>query len=87
MAARPDSTTGRICSFLKSIVEVALFVAICVAFFCVLGLIVHLVFGGDTSPRDILVGGLRLFGVALTIAMVVFFVGRWVYWLVDRRIH
>jgi hypothetical protein len=72
---------------LASLLEVALFVAVCVAFFCALGLVVHLVFGGDTSPRAILVSGLRLFGVALTIAMVAFFVGRWVYWLVDRWIR
>jgi hypothetical protein len=50
------------------------------------GLIVHLI-SGDTSPRGILVDGLRFFGVALTIAMVVFFVGRWLYWFADRWIQ
>jgi hypothetical protein len=70
----------------KWVLEAALGFAIAIVFFCVLALIVHLI-SGDVSPRDVLVDGLRLFGFALGIAMVVFFVGRWVYWVADRWIR
>jgi hypothetical protein len=83
-SARSNYWFGRL---VKGVFEAALFVAICVVFFCVLALIVHLVIGGDTSLRGVLVDGLRFFGVALTIAMIVFFVGRWLYWFADRWIH
>ena len=70
----------------KWVLEAALGCAAFIVFFCVLALIVHLI-GGDTSPRGVLVDGLRFFAVALTIAMVVFFVGRWLYWFADRWIQ
>lgn len=68
------------------VLEVTLGCAAFIIFFCVLPLIVHLI-SGDTSPRGVLVDGLRFFGVALTIATVVFFVGRWLYWFADRWIQ
>jgi H+/Cl- antiporter ClcA len=67
----------------KSVFEVALAGVVFLVFFCILALIVHLI-SGDMSPRRVLVDGLRLFAWALTIAMVVFFVGRWLYWFADR---
>lgn len=66
--------------------DFALVIAVGAVFFCVLALIVHLVLGGDTSPHGVLASGLRLFAVVWTIALVVFLVGRWVYWFADRWI-
>jgi hypothetical protein len=77
---RPKHLAGRIG---KSVLEAALVSVAFVIFFCVLALIVHLI-SGDMSPRGVLVDGLLFFAVALTIAMVAFFVGRWLYWFADR---
>jgi hypothetical protein len=68
----------------KLVLAFVLVVAVGTLFFSVVALVVHLVGGGDTSPHGVLVSGLRLFAVAWVIAMLVFFVGRWVYWLADR---
>jgi hypothetical protein len=80
---RPKHLVAR---FVKWVLELLFAGVVFIVFFCVLALIVHLI-GGDTSPRGVLVDGLRFFGVALTIAMVVFFVGRWLYWFADRWIQ
>jgi lipopolysaccharide/colanic/teichoic acid biosynthesis glycosyltransferase len=80
---RPKHSVARI---VKWGLDVALVSVVVIVFFCVLALIAHLI-GGDTSPRGVFVDGLRFFGVALTIAMVVFFVGRWLYWFADRWIR
>jgi magnesium-transporting ATPase (P-type) len=86
-ARQSSSARGRVGYLARSLIEIALLLVACVLFFSVLVLIVHLVFGGNTNPRGVLVAGLRSFGVALTIAMVVFFVGRWLYWFADRRMR
>jgi hypothetical protein len=70
----------------KLVLDFALVLAVGALFFCVLALIVHLVFGGDTSPHGVFVSGLRFFAVAWTAALVAFFVGRWAYWFADRWI-
>jgi hypothetical protein len=70
----------------KWVLEAALGFAIFIAFFCVLALIVHSI-SGDMSPSGVLEDGLRFFGFALGIAMVVFFVGRWLYWGADRWVR
>ena len=80
---RPKHWVARI---VKWVLEAALGLAAFIVFFCVLALIVHLI-SGDMSPRRVLVDGLRFFAWALTIAMVVFFVGRWLYWFADRWIQ
>jgi hypothetical protein len=69
---------------LKGLLDVALFLAVGVVLFCVVALIVHLI-GGDASPRGVFVDGLRFFGAAWGLALVVYAVGRWVYWFADRR--
>lgn len=66
------------------VLEVSIAVLVAVAFFSVLALIVHLV-SGDATPGGVLVDGLRFFGVALGVAAVAFFVGRWLYWFADLR--
>jgi hypothetical protein len=80
---RPEHWLARI---VKSALEVVRAIVVFIVLFCVLALIVHLI-SGDTSPHGVLVDGLRFFAVALTIAMVVFFVGRWLYWFADRWIQ
>jgi Kef-type K+ transport system membrane component KefB len=82
-SGRPRHRAGRIA---KSVLEVALAIAAFIVFFCVLALIVHLI-SGDTSTRGVLVDGLRFFAWALTAAMVVFFLGRWLYWFADRWVR
>lgn len=87
----PDSAARRkdqrsdhwIVRAIKSALQAALGIVILIVFTCVLALIVHLI-SGDTSPHAVLVDGLRFFGFALGIGMVFFFVGRWLYWIVDR---
>jgi hypothetical protein len=76
----------RVVRIVKWVFEAALGCVAFIIFFCVLALIVHLI-SGDMSPRRVLLDGLRLFAWALTIAMVVFFVGRWLYWFADRWIQ
>jgi hypothetical protein len=68
----------------KLLLHLALLLAAGVVFFCALTLVLDLVLGGDVSPRGVFVGGLRLFAGVWTVALVAFFVGRWVYWFVDR---
>lgn len=70
----------------KWVFEAALGFAVFIAFFCVLALIFHLI-DGDLSPGGVFMDGLRFFGFALTIALVVFFVGRWLYWGADRWVR
>jgi hypothetical protein len=82
-SVRPESWIVRIA---KGVREVAFVSGAFLVLFCVLALIVHL-FSGDTSPRGVLIDGLRFFGVALTIATVAFFVGRWLYWFADRWVQ
>jgi hypothetical protein len=83
---KADQSDHRVVRGIKWVLEAALGFAVFIAFFCVLALIVHLI-SGDTSPSGVLVDGLRFFGFALGIAMVVFFVGRWLYWFTDRWIR
>ena len=64
----------------------ALGLAIFIVPFCVVALIVHLI-GGDASPHDVFVDGLRFAGFALTVALLAFFAGRWLYWFADRWIR
>ena len=80
---RPEHLVGRI---VKSVLGVTLVSAAFLILFCVLALTVHLI-SGDTSPRGVLADGLLFFAVALTIATVAFFVGRWLYWFADRWIR
>jgi hypothetical protein len=86
-ARRKSERSGRwLARSVKWALEAALGFVVFIVVFCVLALIVHLI-SGDMSPRGVLVDGLRFFAVALTIAMVVFFVGRWLYWFADRLIQ
>ena len=68
---------------LKWVLEAVVGFAVFIAFFCVVALVVHLI-RGDIGLRSVFIDGLRLFAGALAIAMLAFYVGRWVYWFADR---
>lgn len=83
---KAEQSRHRVARGIEWLLGAALGFAVFIVFFCAVALVVHLI-SGDTNPRDVLVDGLRFFGLALTIAMAVFFLGRWLYWFADRWIQ
>jgi hypothetical protein len=81
-----DRSSSWLVRTMKGILVLVLVSAVLIVFFCVLALIVHLI-SGDVSLRRVLGDGLRFFAVAFSIAVVAFFLGRWLYWFADRWVR